>query len=100
MLKSSDPNFSPGARQKTFWQAWGPVVYAFVLLAGTWIAYGPATRFEFVNLDDSIYVTANAHVQQGLTWAGLKWAFGAAAGGNWHPLTWVSHMMDCQIFGP
>lgn len=73
---------------------------ACILLGGTWIAYWPATRSEFVNLDDSIYVSGNTHVQPGLTWPGLKWAFGATAGGNWHPLTWVSHMVDCQIFGP
>jgi tetratricopeptide (TPR) repeat protein len=60
----------------------------------------PALNNEFVNYDDAIYVTANPHVQQGLTWGNLKWAFQPSTGtANWHPLTWLSHMLDCQCFG-
>ncbi len=54
--------------------------------------------FNFVEYDDQQYVTDNAHVQAGLTWSGVVWAFGFHAG-NWHPLAWLSHMMDCQLFG-
>jgi len=60
--------------------------------------YLPALTHNFVEYDDQQYVTDNPHVQGGLTWSGLMWAFGYHAG-NWHPLAWLSHMADCQIFG-
>lgn len=60
----------------------------------------PATRNDFTSYDDPLYVSANSHVQHGLTWAGIKWAFRCTGGtANWHPLTWLSHMLDCQVFG-
>ena len=58
-----------------------------------------ATRNPFVNYDDQQYVVENAHVQQGLTWATVKWAFAATEADNWHPLTWLSHALDCQLYG-
>src|ERR1041385_7125433 len=58
----------------------------------------PAINHGFLNYDDPEYVTANVHVQQGLTFESLKWAF-AAHGANWHPLTSLSHVLDGQIFG-
>ena len=63
--------------------------------------YWPATGFDFVNYDDPLYVTANPQIQAGLTWEGLAWAFGRVHGEGtyWHPLTWVSHMIDCQLYG-
>ncbi len=74
----------------------------------TWLALGlavvtlglylPAGWHDFVQYDDQQYVTENPRVQSGLTWAGLHWAFGYHAG-NWHPLAWLSHMLDCQLFG-
>jgi tetratricopeptide (TPR) repeat protein len=60
--------------------------------------YLPVLQHGFVEYDDQQYVTDNLRVQAGLTWSGLVWAFGFHAG-NWHPLTWISHMVDCQIFG-
>ena len=56
-------------------------------------------RCDFVNYDDQEYVTANLHVQGGLNWAGVKWAFLKPVCDNWHPLTVLSHMADCQLFG-
>jgi Flp pilus assembly protein TadD len=53
----------------------------------------------FVNYDDPDYITGNAHVTGGLTWANIAWAFQSGHAANWHPLTWISHMMDCQLFG-
>ena len=52
-----------------------------------------------VNYDDDCYVTSNVHVQNGLTWESVKWAFRNPVVGNWHPLTMLSHMLDCQLFG-
>lgn len=54
---------------------------------------------NFVNFDDDLYVTANPHVQAGLTVDGVLWAFTTTHASNWHPLTWLSHMVDCHLFG-
>ena len=69
------------------------------LAAATAAVYWPVSRFEFVNLDDPDYVTANPFVTQGLTWSGFLWAFQTSHAANWHPLTWLSHMLDVQFFG-
>jgi len=60
--------------------------------------YLPLLHHGFLAYDDQQYVTDNPRVQAGLTWAGLVWAFGFHAG-NWHPLAWLSHMLDCQLYG-
>ena len=61
--------------------------------------YWPISHHDFVNFDDDDYITNNSHVQAGLTWAGVIWAFQTGAAANWHPLTWLSHMLDCQLYG-
>ena len=71
-----------------------------LLAVVTLLVYYPEGRFQFVNLDDSLYVSSNSHVQKGLTLEGLGWALSTGHGGNWHPLTWLSHMLDAQVFGP
>jgi tetratricopeptide (TPR) repeat protein len=77
-----------------------PVRAGAALLAVTTLAvYATVVRFEFVGFDDPIYVTANPHVTAGLGWAGLRWAATAFHGANWHPLTWVSHMADVELWG-
>ena len=60
--------------------------------------YLPALHHGFVDYDDQQYVTDNPRVQAGLTWKGFVWAFGFHAA-NWHPLAWLSHMLDCQLYG-
>ena len=69
------------------------------LVALTVSIYWPVSRFEFVNYDDTDYVSANPTVQGGLSWAAVKWALTTGHASNWHPLTWLSHMLDCQLFG-
>src|SRR4051812_16166682 len=54
---------------------------------------------DFVNYDDNLYVSENSHVQQGLTLDSVVWAFTTAKSGNWHPLTWLSHMADISVWG-
>ena len=78
---------------------WIVIYFALVLAAGTIVLYWPITRDAFINFDDNAYVTDNPHVKAGLTWAGVKWAFTSGYAANWHPLTWISHMLDCQLFG-
>src|ERR1041385_4974130 len=60
--------------------------------------YLPSLRFDFLDFDDQQYVTENLVVRAGMTLKGVVWAFGYRAG-NWHPLTWLSHMLDCQVYG-
>ncbi len=69
------------------------------LALGTLALYWPATHFPFINFDDDEYIADNPVTQAGLTWHGLAWAFNGIHIGNWHPATWLSHMVDCQIFG-
>ena len=63
------------------------------------VVYGQVGNFDFVSFDDTIYVSENGHVQTGLTLEGFIWAFTTTEAANWHPLTWLSHMLDCQIYG-
>lgn len=77
-----------------------PVWISLLLAAVTLFVFCPVVRFQFVNLDDPVYVTANAQVLKGLTLEGASWALRTGHGGNWHPLTWFSHMLDAQLFGP
>jgi hypothetical protein len=72
---------------------------ATLLSVATLAVYQPATRNRFVDFDDGVYVTHNEHVQTGLSWRNVGWAFRSIEGANWHPLTWISHMADCQFFG-
>jgi Flp pilus assembly protein TadD len=77
-----------------------PVWVLATLLALTTVAvYYPATRNGFVDFDDTLYVTQNQHVRAGLSWQNVGWAFRSIDAANWHPLTWISHMADCQVFG-
>jgi tetratricopeptide (TPR) repeat protein len=72
-----------------------------LLAAATVVVFWQVSRHEFVNFDDPAYVTYNPMVQQGLTWSGVSWAFENLHGDTtyWHPVTWLSHMLDCQLFG-
>jgi Flp pilus assembly protein TadD len=71
----------------------------FVLLASTLLLYAPVGKFSFLSFDDQAYVTANPHVRSGLSWANGAWAFTSLEAANWHPLTWLSHLADYQLFG-
>ncbi|HEX3719565.1 MAG TPA: tetratricopeptide repeat protein [Verrucomicrobiae bacterium] len=78
---------------------WRKILVCLVLGLGTVAIYSPTFHFDFTNYDDPAYVVENPRVNQGVTAAGLGWAFQAGYAANWHPLTWMSHMLDCQIFG-
>ncbi len=71
-----------------------------ILLAGiVWVAFGQTLHHEFVNYDDAPYVYANAKIINGLTPGNFAWAFTHVHAANWHPLTTISHMLDCQLYG-
>ena len=67
-------------------------------MVATLALYNPVNRHPFVNYDDDRYITENPHVHNGLTWRTITWAFTATEQGNWHPLTWLSHALDYQLF--
>ena len=76
-----------------------PLFLGAILGIATFIIFLPAIHHEFVNYDDPDYVTSNRHVLEGPTLENLEWAFTSGHASNWHPLTWISHMFDAQLFG-
>jgi len=64
----------------------------------TLVVYWPVQSFDFVNFDDPIYITRNSAIQNGVTWQGILWAFSTFHAANWHPLTWLSHMIDFSLY--
>jgi tetratricopeptide (TPR) repeat protein len=74
------------------------LVVSALLAAATLALFGRTVGHDFVNLDDNQYVYENRQVTDGLTWHGLRWAFTSSHSANWHPLTWLSHMLDWQLF--
>jgi Tfp pilus assembly protein PilF len=77
-----------------------PLIIGLALALVTLFVFWPAKDFEFLGYDDQGYFYENPHVLAGLTPAGIVWAFSSGEAANWHPLTWISLMLDAQIFGP
>ncbi len=75
---------------------WAICAFLAVLTAAV---YSPVRTHPFIDYDDVGYVTQNLHVQDGLSWDTLRWSLTATEQTNWHPLTWLSHALDCQLFG-
>lgn len=75
------------------------LILCLALALITFALYSPALHHEFLVFDDQQYVTENPHVLGGLSGQGLVWAFKSGYASNWHPLTWISHQLDCQVFG-
>jgi tetratricopeptide (TPR) repeat protein len=87
-MPPADSNRSPNRR-----------LICLLLIQVTLALYRPVTNHAFINFDDDQYVTDNFHVKAGLSWPGIVWAFRSDYADNWHPLTWISHMLDCQLYG-
>lgn len=79
--------------------SWYTLWAALGLITATLIVYAPVRHYGFVAIDDPAYVTENPHISNGLTWHSIVWAFTSGYASNWHPLTWLSHMLDVQLFG-
>jgi protein O-mannosyl-transferase len=75
------------------------LILCLLLVLATIALYNPVTRAPFLNFDDVVYVTDNPQVHTGLTGNTVVWAFHTSEAANWHPITWLSHALDCQIFG-
>jgi len=91
-----DPASGAVVRNPGTWPLW---IGCLFLVFATLALYSPVGNHPFVNYDDESYVVHNAHVQAGLSWDTLTWAWTATENQNWHPLTWLSHALDCQLFG-
>jgi len=75
------------------------ILVCLVLIAATYAVYWNVTGHTFINLDDNLYVYENRHVQNGITLDSITWAFTTTHASNWHPLTWLSHMLDSELYG-
>jgi len=94
MIRQQPPLKAPGQAQR-----WLAPVLCLVLAAITFAVFGQTLADEFVDYDDNLYVYANPVVLKGLTLKGAAWAFTYGKIGHWHPLTWLTHMADCQAYG-
>jgi tetratricopeptide (TPR) repeat protein len=95
------PTMGAGNRPDHGWLHWIETrtwVLSLLLVVATLALYYPVNHHPFVNYDDTVYVTNNPHVQAGLDWDTVKWAFTTYDEANWHPLTWLSHALDYQLF--
>ncbi len=76
------------------------LLLGLLLAIATAALYYPVSQHPFIsNFDDDEYVTNNVHIKDGLSWDAVGWAFTTFDQANWHPLTWLSHALDCQLFG-
>jgi protein O-mannosyl-transferase len=80
-------------------ERWIVGLVCLFLAAATWLVFGQTVHHDFVNFDDGAYIYQNPIVEQGVTAGGLRWALTYGEIGHWHPLTWFSHMVDCQFYG-
>src|ERR1043165_1475390 len=78
------------------WSLFGVCIFLTAIIGAV---FGQTYGHQFVNYDDPLYVFDNPHVRAGLSWNGIIWAFTHTHSQNWHPLTTISHMLDCQLFG-
>lgn len=79
-------------------RAWVPICLGLMLLAACLTAYSPIRLLPFINIDDPLYVTDNLHIKYDLDWEAVKWSFTTFHAANWHPVTWLSHAVDCHFF--
>ncbi len=74
------------------------LVLSLLLVVFTLALYNQANHFPFISYDDDRYVYENPHIRAGLAWSTFTWALTSTDEANWHPLTWMSHALDCQLF--
>lgn len=84
---------TPAARRIPVW------ILALALVLVTLAVYSPTLHNGFVDFDDPGYILNNPHVRTGFTFDNIAWAFTSFDMGNWHPVTWLSHMLDCRLYG-
>jgi len=94
-----NPQMPPAGMTVQKTSPWPVVGLCLALAAITFAVFGQTLGHQFVNFDDDDYVVKNPFVSRGLTFQGLIWAFTRSHAANWHPLTWLSHMLDCDLYG-
>jgi tetratricopeptide (TPR) repeat protein len=90
---------SPWAMNSAIQKTSSKYIICLSLALITLAAFAGVGRDSFITLDDRPYIMANPFIQSGLSWAGIKWAFTGFHSGYWMPVTWLSYMLDCQLFG-
>lgn len=99
--QTSSPKISapPAQPPSNPWRARPQIIIAALLVLAILGVYAQTTQFDFVSVDDFEYIRDNDAISGGFSWPGVKWAFTHNVAGNWHPITMLSHMLDCQIYG-
>jgi tetratricopeptide (TPR) repeat protein len=98
-VANANESFSiPARKGLLFPQGMRTLLYSLLLTIATAAVYYPAHKAKFINLDDGQYVVENGHVTTGLTWSNVRWSLSTFYASNWHPLTWVSHATDVELF--
>ena len=98
--KNKLPRLLPSLAKTAFQPGrWSTLAICLFLAVVVWVVFGQTLNHEFVNYDDQDYVYENSIVSHGLSLSGVVWAFTHSHAANWRPLTTLSHMLDCQIWG-
>src|SRR5512143_720664 len=100
LTQSTDPMSPPTVEKRRRAGAVRLFATAIALVLLVACSYARTSDFDSLDFDDTEYVFANPNVLAGLTWHGAGWALTAFHSANWHPLTWISHMSDIELFGP
>ena len=87
------------SQSRPFVRRYRDVLVCILLIAVTLAVYWQIKNHDFVNYDDYVYIHDNHHVQEGLILKSILWAFTTTHTGNWHPITWLSHMLACEVLG-
>ena len=96
---ASRQKHDPGTSVKAIPSRVAPILVIAVLSLLVLLVFRQVVGYPFINYDDGLYVYENPHVRGGLSKEGVSWAFTTFDAANWHPLTWISHMTDVQLFG-
>jgi hypothetical protein len=91
-LKHQKPSYKDNLSRRL------PLLIGILLTILPLLTYWQVQTFEFINMDDPLYITDNPSVRNGLSKEGIMWAFTFNDTSYWHPLTWLSHMVDCQLY--
>ena len=78
---------------------WSVIAVCLFLATAVWLVFGQTLHFQFINFDDNAYIYKNPQVTRGLSLEGFVWAFTHVHSNNWHPLTWLTHMLDSELYG-
>jgi tetratricopeptide (TPR) repeat protein len=97
--KALKRSVAAGTRSDAHKERTSTIVICLLLVAIVWIVFGQTLGHEFINYDDHEYVYENPRITSGLSLGGIGWAFTHVHSSNWHPLTTISHMLDCSLFG-